>query len=194
VDIFAFNDDVKASDRSARCLQCHQTNHDMDLWEVGAHNRNEVSCDSCHDLHAYSGEQRPNEPEICFSCHRDVRVDANKRSRHAIIEDKISVPPVINRMAVFPSIWSGRTIPSSCATPAMPKSVVLSFTNIHRWRRTADTATPPSSPRTPSCLPRKFPTSARTVTPGSAIPARRMTGKAAFLVEARATGFLPEAV
>ena len=90
VDIFAFNDETAASDRSAKCLQCHQTNHDMDLWEVGAHSRNEVSCDSCHDLHAYGGDQRPEEPEICFSCHRDVRVDANKRSRHAIIEGKIS--------------------------------------------------------------------------------------------------------
>ena len=35
-------------------------------------------------------EQKPNEPEVCFGCHVDIRVAVSKRSHHPIIEDKVS--------------------------------------------------------------------------------------------------------
>lgn len=88
VDIFAFGKDVDADAKSAKCLTCHERTPGMDLWEMGVHKRNDVSCDSCHDLHA-GGRQKPREPEVCFSCHKDVKIEANKRSHHPIIEGKI---------------------------------------------------------------------------------------------------------
>lgn len=89
VDIFTFDKDVDPEAKSARCLTCHERTPGMDLWDQGVHKRNDVSCDSCHDLHV-GGRQKPRDPEVCFDCHRDVKIDVNKRSHHPILEGKIS--------------------------------------------------------------------------------------------------------
>lgn len=89
VDIFTFDKDVAPQAKSAKCLICHHNTPDMDLWDFGAHKRNDVSCDSCHDLHV-GGRQKPNEPEVCFDCHRNVKIEANKRSHHPILQNKVS--------------------------------------------------------------------------------------------------------
>ena len=34
--------------------------------------------------------QKPDEPEVCFGCHHDIRVAANKWSHHPIIEGKVT--------------------------------------------------------------------------------------------------------
>lgn len=89
VDIFAFNKNVDPELKAARCLTCHEKTPGMDLWTLGVHKRNDVSCDSCHDMHTPSGRQKPNEPEVCFNCHRDVKIAVNKRSHHPILEGKV---------------------------------------------------------------------------------------------------------
>lgn len=89
VDIFSFDGDVDAMAKSEKCLSCHQQITELDAWNMGKHSRNDVSCDSCHDLHA-DGEQRPAEPEVCYECHKTVRGDVNKRSHHPIVEGKVS--------------------------------------------------------------------------------------------------------
>jgi len=88
VDIFTFDKNVDPLEKSAKCLTCHDTTPGMDLWDPGVHKRNDVSCDSCHDLHV-GARQKPRDPEVCFDCHRDVKIDANKRSHHPILEGKI---------------------------------------------------------------------------------------------------------
>jgi len=90
VDIFAFNKETDPQAKSAKCLACHERTPGMDLWELGVHKRNEVSCDSCHDIHAGGGVLKPKEPEVCFGCHQDIKVDVNKRSHHPILERKVS--------------------------------------------------------------------------------------------------------
>jgi len=90
VDIFTFNADSDPAEKAAKCLSCHMQNTpSMDNWDLGAHSRNGVSCESCHDLHV-AGTQLPDEPEVCFGCHRDVKTQAIKRSHHPIIEGKLS--------------------------------------------------------------------------------------------------------
>jgi DmsE family decaheme c-type cytochrome len=88
VEIFTFDKETDPQAKSARCLVCHERTPGMDLWDFGLHKRNGVSCDSCHDLHA-GGRQKPNEPEVCFGCHRDIKIEANKRSHHPILEGKV---------------------------------------------------------------------------------------------------------
>jgi len=89
VSIFAFNKKIDAQKRAEKCLICHGNSEAMDNWDLSAHSRNDVSCDSCHDVHA--GQTiTPKEPDICFGCHRDIRVAAHKRSHHPIIEGKVS--------------------------------------------------------------------------------------------------------
>lgn len=89
VDIFDFNDRVDAQARSAQCLTCHAQTPGMDLWEMSVHARNDVACDSCHDLHT-GRSQKPDDPDVCFECHRSVKVEANKRSHHPILQGKVS--------------------------------------------------------------------------------------------------------
>ena len=88
VDIFDLGKDVDPAAKSAKCLTCHESTPGMDLWDLGVHKRNDVSCDSCHDLHA-GGRQKPREPEVCFGCHKDIKIEANKRSHHPILEGKV---------------------------------------------------------------------------------------------------------
>lgn len=88
VDIFAFGKDVDPDAKSAKCLACHDRTPGMDLWAMGVHRRNDVSCDSCHTLHA-AGRQKPREPDVCFGCHKDIKIETNKRSHHPIREGKI---------------------------------------------------------------------------------------------------------
>jgi len=89
VDIFAFDKDVDPEARSAKCLTCHYRTPGMDMWDMGVHRRNDISCDACHDLHVSSGNQKPNEPEVCFGCHQDVKIAVNKRSHHPVLEGKV---------------------------------------------------------------------------------------------------------
>jgi DmsE family decaheme c-type cytochrome len=89
VDIFAFDKKTDAKQRAAKCLTCHGKTAGMDNWDLSAHSRNDVSCDSCHDVHA-GRTITPKEPDICFECHRDIRVAANKRSHHPIMEGKVN--------------------------------------------------------------------------------------------------------
>ncbi|SHI10866.1 decaheme c-type cytochrome, DmsE family [Desulfofustis glycolicus DSM 9705] len=91
VDIFAFDADVDSLAKSEKCLICHQkSTPSMDWWDASTHNREEVSCDSCHDLHTPAGSQKPREPEVCFGCHREIEIAANKYSHHPIIEGKVN--------------------------------------------------------------------------------------------------------
>jgi len=89
VDIFAFNEKSDPKEKSAKCLSCHSKRSDMMAWDHGTHNMNDVSCDSCHDLHSMKS-QLPDEPEVCFGCHATVRMDVNKRSHHPIREGKVN--------------------------------------------------------------------------------------------------------
>ena len=88
-DIISFNDAHRsAAELSAQCLECHADSTELALWDMGAHADNDVTCAACHVLHAGT-QPVANQPTTCFSCHRDVRSDANKQSHHPIIEGKV---------------------------------------------------------------------------------------------------------
>lgn len=88
VAIFAFDDAADQHEKSARCLSCHYQSPDLALWEMGAHSRNGLSCDNCHTQHP--GERKKvQQQDVCFDCHRRVKVEANKRSHHPILEGKL---------------------------------------------------------------------------------------------------------
>src|SRR5258706_16467091 len=47
--IFSFHG--KPAENSARCLDCHNTSHDQDLFNRSEHKLNGVDCASCHSAH-----------------------------------------------------------------------------------------------------------------------------------------------
>lgn len=76
-----------ADELSKMCLGCHKKAAHLAMWDMGAHKKNDVNCAACHDIH--SPRAAVKQPTVCFSCHKDVRSDANKISHHPIIEGKV---------------------------------------------------------------------------------------------------------
>jgi DmsE family decaheme c-type cytochrome len=89
--VVAFTDKkVSAGQKSKMCLACHGDIKELAFWKNSEHLRNGVDCSSCHSVH---GEKKmalkPKEPEACLSCHKDIRRDMFKYSRHPILEGKV---------------------------------------------------------------------------------------------------------
>lgn len=77
-----------AAEQSEPCLGCHADSQELAMWDQGIHRKRDISCASCHDIH---GGYSPvaSMPDTCYGCHLDVKIDANKQSRHPIREGKV---------------------------------------------------------------------------------------------------------
>ncbi len=86
-------DALPAGAMSLICLKCHTTNATFNIhnWNASIHAANEVSCSSCHPIHA--GSDLILEPRAiasqCMGCHLDVAAQFSMPSRHAVKEGKI---------------------------------------------------------------------------------------------------------
>lgn len=75
------------------CLKCHTTNATFNIhnWNSSAHAANEVSCSTCHPIHA--GADLILSPRAlsnrCVSCHLDVGAQFSLPSRHPVREGKM---------------------------------------------------------------------------------------------------------
>jgi predicted CXXCH cytochrome family protein len=103
------NLDPKAASES--CLACHAGKESHNNFRRGDHWRNNVSCNDCHSAHGpnlpnqklgsttFIGEasaQRANlankamlknsEPQLCISCHSEVKAQFSKPFRHKVLE------------------------------------------------------------------------------------------------------------
>lgn len=82
---FHRQDDPEA--KSAQCLQCHQESRVVPFWDLGRHRVNGVSCTDCHRAHAGIRKNlKARQPELCNTCHRDVRAQQMRQSRHPLRE------------------------------------------------------------------------------------------------------------
>jgi len=67
------------------CLTCHQGKHAS--FDRSPHGKNGVSCTACHSIHA-GGSSKPllkvNQPELCYRCHAEVKVQFEMPSRHNV--------------------------------------------------------------------------------------------------------------
>jgi len=78
--------------QSLLCLKCHTANATFNLheWNAGAHALADVSCFSCHDIHA--GPDLITSPKqvknMCFKCHRENEAEFLLPSHHPIMEEK----------------------------------------------------------------------------------------------------------
>ncbi|HUH93559.1 MAG TPA: DmsE family decaheme c-type cytochrome [Casimicrobiaceae bacterium] len=115
-----------ASEKSAICLNCHQTNRHLAFWESGKHALNDVACTSCHDIHPkdrgtfiapFQTTFRPNESQICGQCHKDIRSQTLKPSHHPIVEGKIKCSDCHNpHGAVSPVMLRNATVNDQCTS------------------------------------------------------------------------------
>jgi DmsE family decaheme c-type cytochrome len=87
---FTRNPQATPAQRNAQCLTCHQGGRRIH-WQTNAHARTEVACTSCHVLHAPRDKVREKvtQAEVCFTCHKEQRVQILRPSRHPIREAKV---------------------------------------------------------------------------------------------------------
>lgn len=75
---------LEATDKNAVCLQCHQRGKRI-LWAGSAHETRDVTCATCHSVHAPQTEKgqlpKATQADLCSQCHQ-VKVMQFQRSSH----------------------------------------------------------------------------------------------------------------
>ena len=89
VEIVGYGRKVDAAARTELCLACHSLSQ-IPFWNLSAHKSGGVACDDCHKAHDEKGVVKARQPEVCFGCHKEIRVLVNRQSHHPIIEGKVS--------------------------------------------------------------------------------------------------------
>ena len=89
-DLIAFHRDEPPERKSATCLNCHGDDKGLFSWETGAHQTRGVSCTDCHTGHSGGRTHlKSREVDLCISCHKQVRNQISRQSRHPIQEGKV---------------------------------------------------------------------------------------------------------
>jgi DmsE family decaheme c-type cytochrome len=81
---------ASAKDVDAKCLSCHAGQHAN--FEKSEHGEANVSCVSCHSVHA--GEDKEHllkmaQPKLCFQCHTDIKPQFSMPFHHKVEEGLI---------------------------------------------------------------------------------------------------------
>lgn len=79
------------AERNQACLTCHQGGKRIH-WQMSEHAARDVACSSCHDVHTQHDKARDKQAqaEVCFSCHKDIRAQTMRPSRHPVKEGKVA--------------------------------------------------------------------------------------------------------
>jgi DmsE family decaheme c-type cytochrome len=75
-------------DGSILCLSCHKSAK-MDEWSFSAHSTGDVNCSDCHSVHMDYSAARNKGPELCYTCHSEVKASTYMPSHHPIAEGKL---------------------------------------------------------------------------------------------------------
>jgi DmsE family decaheme c-type cytochrome len=81
---FGFNSVTPVAIQNQACLGCHaEAQH---AWRDGTHDRNDVACSDCHQVHALHDAVRSTreQAQVCFDCHEQKRADHMKAFRHPV--------------------------------------------------------------------------------------------------------------
>ena len=83
---------IAQEDKNKLCLGCHQKDPRRMNWLSSTHANRDTGCTSCHQIHTSHDNVRDKltQPQVCFACHKEQRVQINKPSRHPILEGKVS--------------------------------------------------------------------------------------------------------
>jgi DmsE family decaheme c-type cytochrome len=122
VAIFAFSREGPAKERSSRCLSCHEESKTLAFWNMNRHQVLDVSCDACHSIHGRATHGpvgkallKEREPDLCFTCHKDIRAKTNRQSHHPIREGKMNCSQCHDTMGGFgPKMIKADTVNELC--------------------------------------------------------------------------------
>jgi DmsE family decaheme c-type cytochrome len=114
---------MASAEKNEVCSTCHQGSS-RTHWPSSAHARNDVSCSSCHKVHAAHDAPRDKltQADVCFSCHKDLRVLVNRPSRHPVREGMVACSDCHNpHGSVGPSMVRRDNVNDTCYTCHMEK-------------------------------------------------------------------------
>lgn len=112
------------SDKNSACLGCHQKDSKRSHWMGSTHQSRDVACTSCHQIHAAQDKvlNKRTESEVCYTCHKEQRTQANKPSHHPIPEGKMGCADCHNSHgSVSPSLMKRDSVNETCYTCHMEK-------------------------------------------------------------------------
>ena len=83
---------LPANERSEVCLTCHNRDASRALWSGSQHQLADVACNSCHKIHGNQDKVRNKvtQPDVCYTCHKEQRMQMNKPSHHPVPEGKMT--------------------------------------------------------------------------------------------------------
>jgi DmsE family decaheme c-type cytochrome len=111
-------------DRSATCLACHRKDASRSHWMGSTHQSQDLSCTSCHQIHTAHDAvlDKRDQPEVCFSCHKEQRTQINKPSHHPVPEGKMSCTSCHNpHGSLGPRLMVRDNVNDTCFTCHMEK-------------------------------------------------------------------------
>ncbi|MGI9304346.1 MAG: DmsE family decaheme c-type cytochrome [Gammaproteobacteria bacterium] len=81
---FGAKSTASAQQQNAICLDCHGDTRMG--WKGSAHESLDVSCASCHKVHAAQDRvlARDRQPEVCYHCHKSERAEFHRPSVHPV--------------------------------------------------------------------------------------------------------------
>jgi DmsE family decaheme c-type cytochrome len=114
---------IPAEDKNATCLGCHQGDPQRLHWKDSVHaSRADLACTSCHTLHGRDKvREKITQPEVCFACHKEQRVQINKPARHPVLEGKVSCADCHNVHGNNPKQMARGSVVETCYVCHMEK-------------------------------------------------------------------------
>ena len=115
---------LEARAQNAVCLSCHEKDAKRSHWYGSVHESQDVTCASCHKLHQAQDKMRDKrvQPEVCYTCHKEQRAQANKPSHHPIAEGKMGCSDCHNvHGSAGPKLLVRDSVNQTCYTCHMEK-------------------------------------------------------------------------
>lgn len=113
---FGYASATPAAEQNEVCLGCHQSGLRMN-WKGSQHDFGDLSCASCHQVHALRDDVREKEtqPSVCYECHAAVRAQNQRFSHHPIRDGKVTCSDCHNPHGSFgPKQLKGATVNETC--------------------------------------------------------------------------------
>ena len=107
-----------AQEQSETCLSCHKSGLRM-RWPGSQHESNDVACTSCHVNHRPNDPMlaKTEQPDVCFTCHKDQRAELKKISAHPVDAGKLACSDCHNpHGSAGPKLLAKNTVNETCFT------------------------------------------------------------------------------
>lgn len=82
--------EIPAKEANKICLACHSSKEGKG-WNAGAHNKNNVSCITCHNPHKETDKfLKESKIKTCTNCHVEKKGQVSMPSKHPVKEGKVA--------------------------------------------------------------------------------------------------------